>query len=150
MQRSKSTASRLPAARRPSAQQASKLPASHRRIDAAVFSSTDLPEAPPAYATVPSAPVSPTSRTANASAEAPARRSTMAQRQRQTVEDPLASLARFKLVFLLDDSPSMDGLWDELRQALMGTVRAAIKHQRGGMDIVRSAIAPIGSCFSTS
>lgn len=61
----------------------------------------------------------------------------MSQRQRQTVEDPLAGLARFKLVFILDDSPSMSDLWDELRQALMGTVRAAIKHQRGGIDIER-------------
>lgn len=59
------------------------------------------------------------------------------QRQRQSVEDPLAALSRFKVVYLLDDSPSMDSLWDELREALMGVVKAAVKYQRGGVDIVR-------------
>jgi len=56
-------------------------------------------------------------------------------RQRQSVEDPLAALGRYHLVFLLDDSPSINPLWDELKAALMGTVKAAIKYVRKGVDI---------------
>lgn len=43
--------------------------------------------------------------------------------RRSSVEDPLASLGKYDLAVVVDDSPSMTELWDETRSALIGLVQ---------------------------
>ncbi|KAH8913506.1 hypothetical protein BT69DRAFT_1202927, partial [Atractiella rhizophila] len=50
-------------------------------------------------------------------------------------EDPLASLARYDVVFLVDDSPSMDVLWPDVQGALMGVAERCLQYDRDGLDV---------------
>jgi hypothetical protein len=51
--------------------------------------------------------------------------------RRTSIEDPLAGLGRFDVSFLIDDSPSMDPLWDEAKECLMGVVDKSVKYDKG-------------------
>lgn len=51
-------------------------------------------------------------------------------------EDALAQLAKYDTQFLIDDSYSMSGSrWNEARDALMGLVKLALKHDDDGVEI---------------
>ncbi|KAA1078823.1 hypothetical protein PGTUg99_003277 [Puccinia graminis f. sp. tritici] len=51
------------------------------------------------------------------------------------VEDPLAMLSRYDTVILVDDSGSMEMMWDETRDALIGVVEKAIQYDSDGIDL---------------
>ncbi|CAH7670371.1 hypothetical protein PPACK8108_LOCUS5069 [Phakopsora pachyrhizi] len=50
-------------------------------------------------------------------------------------EDPMAMLARYDTVILVDDSGSMEMFWDQTRDALIGVVQKAIQYDSDGIDI---------------
>ncbi|GAA5989876.1 hypothetical protein JCM11641_001959 [Rhodosporidiobolus odoratus] len=56
--------------------------------------------------------------------------------RRSSVEDRLAPLGRYDLVVLVDDSPSMLDHWGDTRDALFGVVRACMKYDRDGIDLM--------------
>ncbi|CAD6569669.1 MAG: hypothetical protein CYPHOPRED_003510 [Cyphobasidiales sp. Tagirdzhanova-0007] len=52
-----------------------------------------------------------------------------------TAENPLRALARYDIVFLVDDSGSMKPLWRQARDALTGIVAKSITYDKDGIDI---------------
>lgn len=61
--------------------------------------------------------------------QAPVGASGGALARRSSVEDPLASLGKYDLAVVVDDSPSMTDWWDETRSALIGLVQQSYVRQ---------------------